>query len=97
MIGQVTLEADSATMYKLDVILAQVQAMKEALSLTWSLSPGGARSFLGGGLETAAAPLTGTSPLQWHAHCMTGTLLISVRTLRLILTVLLGCVTIMNM
>ena len=49
------------------------------------------------GLETAAAPLTGTSPLQWHAHCMTGTLLISVRALQLILTVLLGCVTIMNM
>ena len=36
VIGQVTLEADSATMYKLDVILAQVQAMKEALSLIWS-------------------------------------------------------------
>ena len=30
-------------------VIGQVQAMKEALSLTWSLSPGGARSFLGGG------------------------------------------------
>ena len=28
-------------------VIGQVQAMKEALSLTWSLSPGGARSFLG--------------------------------------------------